>query len=495
MSKSFSLDILLLISLLILSYFPLFLHLDKLPIVLWDESRLALSALEMSENNDYLITSFQNLPDMWSTKPPLMIWIQVMMLKIFGTNELAIRLPSAIAGLLTVLSIYFFLKKYIKQTSIGLISAAVLLTSQGYIAIHVTRTGDYDALLTLFTTTFAFSFFAACEEKSYKKLLLFFIISALAIFTKSISGLMTFPGLLVYAMLSKKLVWLFKPKHILSGIAILGIPLIYYFVREQYNTGYILAIWDNELGGRFSKSLTLDTEPALFYYNLLKDIQFSYWFWFLLPGLAAIALTKDQKLKSIGALSVLFVIGYWSIISIAETKLMWYNAPLFPFLSIVVGIGIHYFVTLITSKFELKPSHKIVLSIIIVAVVFLKPYRQIIGKVYKPKFDTWETEFYQLAYYLKETLNSGGKLPSSLICFEGYHANVLFYTHQLSKKLGPIKIENTYFVNHNITRDITIICAQQEVKQVIESQFEYEKSKLYQNVDLYKVKLKAEKKD
>ena len=174
---------------------------------------------------------------------------------------------------------------------------------------------------------------------------------------------------------------------------------------------------------------------------------------------------------------------------------MWYNAPLFPFLSIVVGIGIHYFVTLITSKFKLKPILKIVLSIIIVAVVFLKPYRQIIGKVHKPKFDTWETEFYQLAYYLKETLNSGGKLPSSLICFEGYHANVLFYTHQLSKKQGPIKIENTYFVNHNITRDTTIICAQQEVKQVIESQFEYEKSKLYQNVYLYKVKLKAEKKD
>ena len=110
MSKSFSLDILLLISLLIFSYFPLFLNLDVLPIVLWDESRLALSALEMNENNDYLIAHFQNMPDMWNTKPPLMIWIQVMMLKIFGTNELAIRLSSAIAGLLTVLSIYFFFK-------------------------------------------------------------------------------------------------------------------------------------------------------------------------------------------------------------------------------------------------------------------------------------------------------------------------------------------------------------------------------------------------
>jgi len=56
-------------------YFPLFLHLENLPLRIWDEARLAVSAYEMSHNGNYIVVHFDGKPEMWSTKPPLMIWL------------------------------------------------------------------------------------------------------------------------------------------------------------------------------------------------------------------------------------------------------------------------------------------------------------------------------------------------------------------------------------------------------------------------------------
>jgi hypothetical protein len=85
--------------LLLLIYFSLFLHIGGLPLMGWDESRLAIDAYEMYHNGNYLIPAFDKMPDMWNTKPPLMIWFQVLFMKLFGVNELGIRLPSVLAVL------------------------------------------------------------------------------------------------------------------------------------------------------------------------------------------------------------------------------------------------------------------------------------------------------------------------------------------------------------------------------------------------------------
>jgi 4-amino-4-deoxy-L-arabinose transferase-like glycosyltransferase len=92
---------------LLLTYPPIFLHLGSLPIRIWDESRLAINAYEMNKDGDFLVTHFSGMPDMWNTKPPLMIWLQVFFIKLFGVGELALRLPSAIAAFLTCVFILF----------------------------------------------------------------------------------------------------------------------------------------------------------------------------------------------------------------------------------------------------------------------------------------------------------------------------------------------------------------------------------------------------
>jgi len=127
---------------LLLIGIPIFLFLGALTIRLWDESRLAINACEMFHNGNYLVPTFDGAPEMWNTKPPLMIWLQVFSMKLLGINEWAIRLPSALAALFTCIILMFVSVRYVKNFWFGFIWALVLVTSSGYIEIHAVRTGD-----------------------------------------------------------------------------------------------------------------------------------------------------------------------------------------------------------------------------------------------------------------------------------------------------------------------------------------------------------------
>lgn len=89
-------------------YFPLFLRLDFIGLELWDEARRGVNALEMLINGNWLVTHYDGQPEMWGTKPPFLIWCQVLCMKSLGINELAIRLPSALAALATVVVLILF---------------------------------------------------------------------------------------------------------------------------------------------------------------------------------------------------------------------------------------------------------------------------------------------------------------------------------------------------------------------------------------------------
>lgn len=89
-------------------YFPLFLHLDHMSVRLWDEGRRAVNAFEMAQSGNYLVTSYEGKPEMWGTKPPFLLWCQVFFMKIIGYNEVALRLPSALAALATIIMLVLF---------------------------------------------------------------------------------------------------------------------------------------------------------------------------------------------------------------------------------------------------------------------------------------------------------------------------------------------------------------------------------------------------
>lgn len=71
----------------------------------WDEINFAEAAREMIVSKDYLRMQIDFTP--FYEKPPLFIWLQVLCMKAFGVGEYAARLPDALTGIATLLSIYW----------------------------------------------------------------------------------------------------------------------------------------------------------------------------------------------------------------------------------------------------------------------------------------------------------------------------------------------------------------------------------------------------
>jgi 4-amino-4-deoxy-L-arabinose transferase-like glycosyltransferase len=145
--------------------FAFFYRLGALPLYAWDESRLAQTALEMTRNGNWLVTYYEGTPDLWSTKPPLMIWLMALSIKAFGAVEWAVRLPSAIAASITTIVLYLFLSAHLRDRLAGFLASAALMSTLGYMAKHAARSADYDALLALWTTLYLLAFYLALDRK------------------------------------------------------------------------------------------------------------------------------------------------------------------------------------------------------------------------------------------------------------------------------------------------------------------------------------------
>lgn len=471
--------------LLSLIYMPVFGHLDALPIRIWDEARLAINAYEMLHDGDFIVTHFEGNPDMWNTKPPLLIWVQAIFMKLIGVNELAVRLPSAIAAFLTCLVILIFSARYLKKPWFGFIAVLVLITSHGYINVHATRTGDYDALLALFTTLSGLLFFIFCETRKNKYLYLFFACMAFAVLTKSITGLLFLPAFAIYAIWQKQLLALLKNKHFYFGLlAFLCLVIGYYLLREMNNPGYIAAIQENELGGRFLNTIENHKQGFWYYYNNFIDFQLSAWYLLVPCGLLTGLASKNQQINRITLFSSLMLITFLIIISTAQTKLEWYDVPMYPFLAILITVFIyHIFAWLRDSAWI---NHKLKYNIVPFLFLFLiaiTPYSKIIDKTYKPQEYPWDKDFYEIGYYLKDAVKGRVDVDSSYLAYEGYNAHNSFYLKIL--QANGIRIAFKDWTN--LDNNDKVIACQQNVKQYVENSYFYEIIQEKGNVVNYKI--------
>lgn len=97
------------IRLFLLFAFALALHLSGtwiLPLMDRDEPRFSEASREMLQRGDWILPTFNNVPRY--DKPPLTYWCQMAFYKVFGENDLAARLHSALFTALTALAVFGF---------------------------------------------------------------------------------------------------------------------------------------------------------------------------------------------------------------------------------------------------------------------------------------------------------------------------------------------------------------------------------------------------
>ncbi|MDR0205847.1 MAG: glycosyltransferase family 39 protein [Bacteroidales bacterium] len=459
---------------------PIFLHLSSFSIRLWDESRLATNACEMLYSGNYITTTFNGAPDMWNTKPPLMIWLQVLSMKLFGINEWAVRFPSAMAALLTSLLLLLFSIRYLKNFWFGFIWVLVLVTSSGYIEIHAARTGDYDALLTLFLTLAGFSFYFFLDNSKTKYLYLFFISMTFAVLTKSAAALLILPGFFIYTIIMKKILFLLKNKHLYIGFMIfLVCTSSYYILREMENPGYINAMLNNEFGKRFITTIEEHRHSFWFYFEYLFSYKYIIWVFFIPWGIFVGIKNKDLKINNLTLFTSITILTYFLVISSAQTKLTWYAVPMYPFLAFLVGLFIYHIFNLILKKFSRKAYHCFFLI-----VIFLGPYTIILSKIVRQKQPVWQKEENGVCYYLKDIKDNETQNDNFTILYEGVFTHGKFYLNPLLAEGKNIKLKDC---NKNFDTGEIVLFSQSEVKTFLEERYELKILEEFHITGLYEI--------
>jgi 4-amino-4-deoxy-L-arabinose transferase-like glycosyltransferase len=346
----------LLVLFLLAAAFFLFVDPRTVPIVLWDESRNAVNALEMRQSGWSLVTTYGFEPDLWNTKPPLLIWLMTGSMALFGPSEWALRLPSAVAAMATLLILILFVRRITGSLATGVTAGAFLLLSPGFFGEGGARTGDYDALLLFFTTAYLQLLFLAVHDRRPR--LTAFLLTGLMIggaaMTKTAAGLIPGAGVAVYLLLTRRWPRLSDNAggYALMALAAAAPLLLFYAAREAMSPGYLSAVVHNDLFGRFGDRVTGGpTSPWLYARELVSG-----WFFAGPFVLAAPLALRDLRGKSRALmLYSLCTAGVTILIySAASTRLLHYVLPAFPALAAAAALSLRC----LAHKFIVSPLRR-----------------------------------------------------------------------------------------------------------------------------------------
>ncbi|MDX1918747.1 MAG: glycosyltransferase family 39 protein [Candidatus Caenarcaniphilales bacterium] len=289
-----------------------------------DEALYAALGKGIYLSDQWLIPTFNlNLP--FLEKPPLLIWLIVISYKVFGQNELAARLPSALAVLVTAFLLYL----WIGNKKRGF-EASLIFLSSGLIWF-VGRSALMDALLTMCISGLSLALLNLRKPYAHLSAGLF---AGLGLLTKGPVAILL-PGIvwMIYASYRpsewKKLK---LPGLLLTALLSALIALPWYFMIYQATSGEFLKeffLKHNLM--RFGGNL--GHNAPWFYYLPVLLIGFLPW---AVPLFMAFFSAETKRLKR----NSTFIYGLiWSVVivlffSFSSTKLVAFILPAFPALAI-----------------------------------------------------------------------------------------------------------------------------------------------------------------
>lgn len=441
--------------------FALMFGLGRPPFQIWDEGRILINTLEMAQSGQWMATTFEGKPEFWNTKPPLLHWLQWASAFLFGWNEWGLRLPSAASALGVVLLILGISKGILGSYRYGFAAGLVLIVLPGYVGFHASRTADYDALLSLGTTGAFLSLWLAAERDSRYLLLTWFFLT-LAVLTKGIAGLLIAPGLACIALLRYRAIpWLQTRWFWLGFVFFVFVILAYYLGRDSLQPGYLEAVWNNELGGRFAQTNEGHDHPWYYYLGVLvRHVGFGGGFLLLFGVVLAVKAESDRvRLAARDALIAALFLGV--VLSSSQSKLDWYLVPMHPLLALAAGLGWADWLGDFKTLSYPKKSAVFVLILLFFATYGL----EILGRNNRPTSPKYRAN-YACSSVLAEVLTGKGEPPTAVI-FGTYDAHVRIYVKLLQRQGIRIRLLKSSQVNLGDR----VLCSEPEVRASLRQKF------------------------
>ena len=333
-----------LVAILASSAFAFIFGLGRLGFLGPDEPRYAEVAREMFAGGDYISTRLCGC--LWFEKPVLLYWMSAISYRLFGVNEFAARLPSAMAAIATVALLFCALRR-LASPRVAVCGSLVLATSGIFIAYA--RVAVPDMILTAAMTAALLAGFLATKTKGRARLIytvLAFIFMALGVLAKGLVGVVLVLAILgVYLLITRQL-GSFRWRDCLMGfvvfVAVAGtwyVPVTvrhgWAFIEEFFIRHHFQRFTSNEFG-----------HPQPVYFFLLVAIAGTApWVFFLIPAAARLwsLRPRTEDRDSLLALAWVWVAVPLIFFSLSESKLPGYILPISPALAVILGVEVERF--------------------------------------------------------------------------------------------------------------------------------------------------------
>lgn len=332
-------------------------------LILWDEQYHALVAKNLLKNplkptlylNPLLDYDYKNWTanHIWLHKQPLFLWQIAISLKIFGINELAVRMPSILLHAIIALFI-FRIGKISYNAAVGFYGA--LFFSVAYYPLELIAgkySTDHNDIAFLFY--FTGSFWAWFEYQNSKKkywLIIIGIFSGCAVLVKWLAGLLIYLAWTISAGVTNYKNWL-RLKSFLPILFAFGISLLIFIPWQLYifNQYPLEASYEFHLNSEhYFRTIENHGGDIWFHFKAIKNIYASGDAvpFLLLAGLFIFFKKATEKIYSAAILSAIIITyGFYSF---ASTKMISYCLIVSPFGFLAIGSLTDETITLLKSK-------------------------------------------------------------------------------------------------------------------------------------------------
>jgi 4-amino-4-deoxy-L-arabinose transferase-like glycosyltransferase len=270
-----------------------FYGLGHFPLLGPDEPRYAQVAREMFLRHDLVTPTLGG--HLWFEKPALLYWMMIGSFKLFGVTEWAARVPSALAGVLTVAAVFIVARQATRidedDQSNEYVFWCSLVSASTLGIIVFSRAASFDIILTMTTTWALASYllyeFALNDKRRRFCLAGFFAFIGLSLLAKGLIGIVIpFGVVAVYHLLERKL-----PKRSAFISLLWGLPLAlivagvwYAPVIRRHGWVFIDQFFIQHHFARYVSN-KYHHKAAFYYYLLILPLLALPWTAFLIDGL------------------------------------------------------------------------------------------------------------------------------------------------------------------------------------------------------------------
>lgn len=307
-----------------------------------DETRVAGIAAKMYVGKNYLIPYLNHEP--FLEYPPMYYWAASGAYSVFGINDFAAKLPSALAAIGCGLLLFVFAGKLKFPPWCAFLSSLMLMTGAQFFGNS--RKCMVDMLLAFFILLAVFTFYALTVSEKRRSKLGYFVLFAAGLaggaYTKGLLGLFL-PGLVLGVWLilgdtlERKISW--SRYFLLAGGGLLAVGLagIWYYLIFRTGDKKMLetALFVNNFG-RFSGSQGDHLEPFYYYFTKLPTL--------FLPWLPILPFALWQGVKGLRAkpdrgtlLLLVFLLAPFTALCVASSKRIVYLLPLYAPCALLCG--------------------------------------------------------------------------------------------------------------------------------------------------------------